>query len=95
LEVAYSEQQTTEYKNELSDKHLMIEELESDIKAVQNVNKNQSKALNGLNREAPNDEYVSKYKDLVIENKDEMRKLADECKTQDRKLKEQHGQVSI
>lgn len=95
LENAFSEQQMIEFKNELNDKNLIIEQLENDIQAVKNVNKNQAIALNGMNREAPNDDYVNRYKELVATNKEEMKILAEECKIQDKRVKEQHEQVYI
>lgn len=85
----------TESENELNDKNLIIEQLEDDIRAVKNVNKSQSIALNGMNREAPDDEYVNRYKDLVVKNRDEMKRLAEECKIQDKRVKEQHEQVTL
>ena len=52
-------------ENELNDKLALVSELETQIKGIKKVGKEQSKALTGLNNEGVSDEYISRVKEQV------------------------------
>ena len=87
---AHGEGMLKELQNEYTDKIGEIELLEKDIKAANNVRKQQQKALTNLNNEGVSDEYLSKYKENVVQSKQELKTLTEEWRKQDKELKSQH-----
>lgn len=63
----------TELENDLNAKLALISELETDIKGIKRVGREQNKALTGLNNEGVSDEYVDKVKEQVTNRKQDFK----------------------
>lgn len=93
LEGTHSEGMVKELQNELATKEAEIESLSTEIAGFKSVKKQQQKALNGLEAEGANDEYVSKYKEAVANSKQEFRQISEEYKQHDKQLKQRHQEM--
>lgn len=91
--MAYNDDSMKQMENELKDKRVIIDNLENDIIASNNVNRNQEKALNGLNKEGPNDFYLEKVKKMLVKNKMELKKSREEMLKEDKRVKDHQQKI--
>ena len=90
LDTTHNDETYLKLKNELNDKNAIIRKMEEEIASILKVRKGQEKALKQFNREDMSDDYVEKVKQNLVNRKAEWKRLIEECKIEDKQLKEEH-----
>ncbi|CAI2377099.1 unnamed protein product [Moneuplotes crassus] len=86
LQNAYDEEEMKAMENALKDKQLVINQLENDVSANKNVDKNQKKAMNNLYSDDAEAKYLDKAKAMIFEQKNNLKKLNEEYKSEETSL---------
>ena len=90
LDTTHNDETYLKLKNELNDKNAIIHKMEEQIESIKKVRRGQEKALKQFNREDMSDDYVHKIKQNLADRKAESKMLIEECRNQDKQLKEEH-----